>query len=51
MRGLRQLISSPQGLIDHQSNGVLGISFNDLNRDLATHLSGICRFFIPTNLL
>ncbi len=51
-----QFICFSQGGIDLQINGALGISFNDLNRDRASHLPEICRFlyqqgidgFLPT---
>ncbi|MCY7332672.1 MAG: N-acetylglucosamine-6-phosphate deacetylase [Pseudanabaena sp. CAN_BIN31] len=51
-----QFICFSQGGIDLQINGALGIAFNDLNSDRASHLPEICRFlyqqgidgFLPT---
>ncbi len=51
-----QFICFSQGGIDLQINGALGIPFNDLNSDRASHLPEICRFlyqqgidgFLPT---
>ncbi len=45
-----QFICYSQGAIDLQINGALGVSFNDLNRDRATHLPEICRFLYKQGL-
>jgi len=50
MTGLREIICSTQGAIDLQINGALGIPFNDLNRDRAAKLPGICRFLYQQGL-